>query len=285
MSNAYDDRRAPVVPFASEPAGGSGRVDAFPPPPAQVLDGVELPAALFTGDPRLQAAFVRLAPSEASFFVARPAAEVIRVCAELTGVESRLRAMSDRYHDTAGGSLFARGVSARLRHYTRHTRPLAFEVIAVSMHGVRDEGGLRARTNEVLVQTFGRTTEEDYARILAQYRHAGLVPVAEVRKTRTAFDLHPFVIESAGGAVAAGADHRGIGDARGEASTTDIGLRVLVDELHGRPFPEPTIVEVEFDPRHRARAHALLVRVGEALGPVVREKARNKIAYLLEGAR
>lgn len=283
MSNAYDDRRASVVSTPSESAGAIGRAEFFPPPPARTLDGVELPAALFTGDPRLEGAFVRLAPSEASFFVARPADEVVRVCAALTGVESRLRSMSDRYYDLPDRALFARGVSARLRHYTRHTRPLAFEVIAVSMRGLRDAGGLRARTNEVLVQTFVRNAEDDYACLEAQYRRAGLVPVAEVRKTRTAFDLHPFVIESTEGAVASGADHGGIGEARGETRATDIGLRVLVDELHDRPFPESTIVEVEFDRRHEHEAAEVVGRLRAGLDPWLRDKERNKITYLLSG--
>jgi hypothetical protein len=81
------------------------------------------------------------------------------------------------------------------------------------------------------------------------------------------------------------ADVRGVRTADGDLVAVDTGLKLLVDAVHGGLFAEPTIVEAEFGAQHRELAHALLRRVGEALGPGVRGKARNKISYLLEGDR
>jgi adenylate cyclase class IV len=280
MSSAYDDRRAPMVPVSSGSAGGSVRAPVSPSSSVQTLDGVELPAAVFTSDPRLKAAFMRLAPSEVAFFVARPAAEVVRICAALTGVAPQVRAMRDRYFDTADRRLFARGVSVRLRHYTRHTRPLTFEVIAVSWRGARGEGPLYARTNRVLVQTFERSDAPAMAALLAQYRRAGLVEVMRIKKRRTGFELLPVLAECEERGSLAGVDARPI-ERLDALRVTDQGLRVLVDELHGVPFPEPTIVEVEYDQAHAGAAARLVEQLRSALGPdCLRPKELNKIAYL-----
>ena len=266
----------PVDPISP----GPGTPPADPAP----FNGVSLPAALFSHDPALESALIRISPTEISYFTEVSAAEVLRVCGGLArGAEARRRVLRDRYFDTSDGRLSKRGVSVRLRQYTVHSRPIVFEVIAISWAGVRALGPLKARTNQVLVQTFEENGPEDHAAMLAQYARAGFVRVAEVGKTRTGWDLHPVIEEVAGGILAAGMDHRGLGGARGEIRVHDLGLKLLVDELQDPVFPERTIIEIEYGLRHEAEAAEVAGRLHAALGGALREKERNKIAYLLAG--
>jgi hypothetical protein len=261
-----------------------GRPSGEPEHPPETLDGVEIPGALFTHDPALQTAFTRISPTEVSYFTTLPAAEVIRVCREIAGGgEPKRKVLRDEYYDTAAGELSKRGVSVRLRRYTVHTRPLAFEVLAIAWGNVKPRGPLGARTNQVLVQTFARNGPEHYRALAEQYARAGYGVVAEVGKTRVGWDLQPVVFELSSGDVAIGMDHRGIDGERGELRVTDLGLKLLVDELHDPVFPERTIIEVEYGPAHEAQAVEVVARLRAAFGAALRDKARNKIAYLLAG--
>jgi adenylate cyclase class IV len=263
-------------------SGGEGAGDNGHPP--MELAGVEIPGGFFSADPRLETAFIGISPTEIAYFTPRPADEVLAACAEIAGgAEPRRRIQRDHYFDTAGGSLSRQGASVRLRHYALHTRPLAFEVIAVSWRGARSHGPLKARTNHVLVQSFERNDEADYAAMLGQYERAGFRRLAEVGKTRTAFDVRPILYDLEGGTFAAGLDHRGLDGVRGWLRIHDLGVKVLVDELHEPAFGERTIVEVEYDRRHAAQAAEVAARIRAALGPGARAKERNKIAYLLAG--
>lgn len=263
----------PFDPPAAPPAG-----------PPKEFDGEVLPGELFSGDPALEHAWVRISPTEASFFVDRPADEVVELCRGIAGhVRPNRRVMHDRYFDLPDGSLFARGVSVRLREYAEHTRPLAFEIIAISWRGMNVEGPLDAHTNRVLVQTFERNGPEDLAAMRRQYAAAGFVPTAELGKSRTAFDLRPILEKDGTGIVRPGLDNVGLLGARGDLRVLDLGLKLLVDHIHQPAFSEPTIVEVEYGKEHEAQAAEVVARLRDALGPDLRPKERNKIAYLLAG--
>ena len=249
--------------------------------PEVELDGVFLPGEVLSDDPSLGPATFRSAPVEVSYFVAHPADEVARVCEGLAdGTAPRRTEVVDRYFDTPDQALFRQGVSVRLREYLRHTRPVVFEGVAVSWRNVAPGGPLGARANQLLVHTFARNDGADFVRMRERYARAGLVEVARVSKTRTGFDLLPVLAERAGGGAVPAPDVRPVGDL-GALRITDLGLKVVVDELHDAPFAEATIVEVEYDARHEARAVALVARLRAALGPALRPKERNKIAYLL----
>jgi hypothetical protein len=105
--------------------------------------------------------------------------------------------------------------------------------------------------------------------------------VARIAKTRTGFDLLPMTAETVARGTVAGADGRWVsGIARG-LTPVDLGLKVVVDQLHGGPFAQPTVIEVEYDAAHAAEAAAVVERLRAALGPYLHPKERNKISYLL----
>ena len=263
------------------PAGVGSAPAPAPGAPGLVLDGVALPDALFWRGDRLRPLLLRGEPAEIAFFTSLPADEVIGVCAALAGegARPRRREVRDRYVDTPDRELFQRGVSVRLREYLVHTRPLVFEVVAVSLRGTAREPG--GRSNRVLVQTFERSDAEGLRELEAQHAAAGLVEVARVAKTRTSFDIIPMTAETVAHGTVAGADGRWVaGLARG-LTISDLGVKVMVDQLYGDPFAEPTVIEVEYDAAHAARAAAVVERLRAALGTWLRPKERNKISYLL----
>ncbi len=247
----------------------------------------DFPAAVFAPPELVAGVFVHVRTQEVSLFTVLPPDEVAARCAALVpGVEPRVREVEDVYYDTPERALYARRLSVRLRRYPGGRGGPHFEVICIALDVDAGPGALHAeRENTVLVQTFERNGPAEHAALLERYAAAGLVPVATLEKTRTRFELLGVTSHSSAGGVVHGADVHGVRTADGDLVTVDHGLKLLVDHVHGGLFAEPTIVEVEFDTRHRERAHALLRRVGEALGPGVRGKGRNKISYLLEGDR
>jgi hypothetical protein len=250
----------------------------------RALDGVALPPELFAADPALREAFFCSEPVEEAFFTALPAAEAVRVCAALApGVEPRRRVVTDRYVDTPDLALFRQGVSARVREYHLNSRPVRFEVVVLTLDRPAPAVRPVARVNHVLVQTFVRNGADDLEALLARQARAGLVEVARVNKTRTAFDLLPVVTADAAGAAFPGADTL-LMENLASLRVVDLGLKVVVDELHSPGFDEPAIVEVEYDLARAEAGAALVERLRAALGPEVRPKKRNKIAYLLAGS-
>lgn len=249
----------------------------------RVLNGVELPEALFAHDPALQSAFFCSEPVEEAFFTTLSPAAAVRACARLArGVEPRRRVLTDHYVDTPDRELFRQGISARVREYHVSSRPVRFEVVVIALDRPSPAARPRARVNRVMVQTFVRSDNDALRALLDAHARAGLVPVARVDKTRVAFDVHPVLCETADGAVVAGADARLMEDLA-SLRLVDVGLKVVVDELHGCGFAEPAIVEVEYAAARVAEGAALAERVRAALGPGARAKERNKIAYLLAG--
>ncbi len=260
-----------------------------PPPPRPIcdpraLDGVALPPELFVADPALRGAFFCSEPVEEAFFTDLSAAEAVRVCAALApGVQPRRRVVTDHYVDTPELALFRRSVSARVREYHVSSRPVRFEIVVLTLDRPPPAARPVARVNRVLVQSFVRNGAADLEALLARQAGAGLVEVARVEKSRTAFDLFPVVAHGPGGEAVAGVDTRLVEDLA-SLRVTDLGLRVMVDELHGAGFDEPAIVEVEYDAARAEAGAALVERLRAALGPGARPKARNKIAYLLAGS-
>lgn len=250
----------------------------------RVLDGVALPEALFARDPALKSAFFCSEPVEEAFFTPLPAAEAVRICAGLApGVEPRTRVLTDHYVDTPDLALFRRGVSARVREYHRNSRPVAFEVLVLALHRPAPASRPMARVNPVLVQTFVRNDAAGLRALLEEQARAGLVEVARVDKTRVSFDILPIVTETGDGrGRVSGADARLV-EELASLRIVDLGVKIVVDELRGRDFGEPTIVEVEYDAARVAEGAAWAERVRAALGPGVRPKRLNKIAYLLAG--
>lgn len=249
----------------------------------RVLDGVELPEALFAHDPALQSAFFCSEPVEEAFFTTLSPAAAVRACARLArGVEPRRRVLTDHYVDTPDRALFRRGISARVREYHLNSRPVRFEVVVIALDRPSPAARPRARVNRVMVQTFVRSDNDALRALLDAHARAGLVRVARVDKTRVAFDVHPVVTETDGVERVAGADVRLL-EELGSMRVVDLGLKIVVDELHGGSFAEPAIVEVEYDAARVMEGAALAERVRAALGPGARAKERNKIAYLLAG--
>jgi hypothetical protein len=250
----------------------------------RALDGVALPPELFVADPALRGEFFCSEPVEEAFFTALPAAEAVRVCAALApGVEPRRRVVTDRYVDTPELALFHRGISARVREYHLNTRPVYFEVVVLALDRPAPLVRPAARVNRVLVQTFVRNDAAGLEALLARQARAGLVEVARVDKTRTAFDILPVVGATVGGVAFHGADTRLVEDLA-SLRIVDLGVKVVVDEFHGAGFDEPAIVEVEYDLARAEEGAALVERLRAALGAEIRPKARNKIAYLLAGS-
>ena len=64
----------------------------------------------------------------------------------------------------------------------------------------------------------------------------------------------------------------------------DFGIKVDVDDLRESPFPEPSIVEVEYDPGREAGAAPIVAHLRAALAGRLRPKELNKIAYVLGGS-
>lgn len=255
-----------------------------PASPPVALAGVELPDTLFAPPSLVPGVMVRGFPHEVSVFTSLPIGQVLQVGAEVSGQEPSQRRIRDTYYDTEDRTLFRRGISARLRQYLHPVRPIHFELVCVALDGRRPEGALAGeRENAVLVQSFERNTAQDLAAMEARYAAAGLRPVAWVEKERTRFQLHPLVADTQAGSQVAAADVHGVRTAAGDLAVIDEGLRLYVDHLKDDLFPEAIIIEVEFDPRRRAEAGALIRRLRRALGPSVREKRTNKIVYLLGG--
>jgi hypothetical protein len=259
-----------------------------PPPPhsicdPRVLDGVALPPELFAADAGLRDAFFCSEPVEEAFFTRLTPEEAVRACAALApGVEPRRRVVTDRYVDTPELALFRRGVSARVREYHVSARPVRFEVIVLTLDQPAPAARPQARVNHVLVQSFVRNDAADLQALLARQARAGLVEVARVEKTRTAFDIVPILSVNAHGESVPGVDSRFVGELA-SLRVVDLGLKVVVDELRGAGLDEGAMVEVEYDGTRVEAGAALVERLRAALGPGVRPKARNKIVYLLAG--
>jgi hypothetical protein len=74
---------------------------------------------------------------------------------------------------------------------------------------------------------------------------------------------------------------RGIGSARGALQVLDFGLKVEVDDLRDSPFPEPAIIEVDYDTAHDDRARPIAGAIRTALEPRLRDKTTSKLEYVL----
>lgn len=255
---------------------------------ARTLDGVAIPDVFFADAPHLKELWVHVPPVEISFFSGASPAETLAVCAAvaneaLPGVKPGYRVVRDHYFDTPDLSLFRQGISVRAREYQVNPRPAAFEVIVCSWREPVVDAPPEARGNHVLVQSFERSEHADFEALMERYAAAGLRKTASIGKSRTVFILHPGLSSTDTGEPVTASDTRLLVGIR-EIVTSDVGLRVIVDEMHDSPFPERSLVEIEFGPPHAAGGVALAARVRALLGARLREKALNKIAYLMEAA-
>lgn len=243
------------------------------------VNGTSIPGALLVPDAWLPSLFVRIGPVEVSWFAQVPVARAVEVCRDVTGLEPRVRHVVDRYFDTPGLALFRRQTSVRLRHYLDPPREIAWEIIAVGWGG-RVAGG---RKVDGFVQTFARNAAADIPRVLERYRAHGFEQVACVEKVRYAFEVRPVQSTDALGKRLHAPEWRGVGGAAGWLEVNDFGIKVDVDDLRGLPFPEPSVIEVEYDPTRQAEAAPIAGRIGAALPGRLREKESNKIVHLLNG--
>lgn len=270
----------PGLPAAeTEPTAGSMGAAPIVRMTARV-NGTPLPQGLLVPDAWRPSLFVRLSLAEVSWFAGVPVARAVQVCNEVAEVgPNRVRRVVDRYFDTPDRALFGRRVSVRLRHYVDPPREIAYEIIAVGW-GAHAAGG---RLVDGFVQTFQHNTADDIPRLLERYREHGFVQVACFDKTRYSWELVPTQSSDATGKRLRSAERTGVAGARGWLKVLDFGIKVDVDDLHGSPFPEPSIVEVEYDPAHHARAAPVVARIRAKLAGELREKEFNKIAHLLSG--
>jgi adenylate cyclase class IV len=243
------------------------------------VNGLPVPEALLAPDAWLPSLFVRVGPVEVSWFAQVPVERAVEVCREVTGLEPRVRHVVDRYFDTPGRALFRRQASVRLRHYVHPPREIAWEIIAVGWGG-REAGG---RKVDGFVQTFARNDAADIPRVLERYRAHGYEQVACVDKTRYAFEVRPVHSTDAGGRRLHAPERRGVQGATGWLEVNDFGIKVDVDDLRGSPFPEPSIIEVEYDPTRQAEAAPIAGRIRAALPGRLREKELSKIVHILGG--
>lgn len=269
--NDYD-RGHPPAHDPDTPAGAPpiGRVSAR-------VNGATLPQALLVPDAWRTSLFVRLSLAEVSWFARVPVRRAVEVCSAATGLEPRVRRVVDRYFDTAGRALFGRRVSVRLRQHVEPRREIAYEIIAVGW-GAHAAGG---RLVDGFVQTFHRNDPGEIPRLLERFRSHGYEQVARFEKTRYTWEVVPTQSSDANGRRLSSAERTGVVGAQGWLRVIDYGMKVDVDELHGSPFPEPSIVEVEYDPSRRVAAAPLVERIRGALRGELREKEFNKIAHLL----
>jgi hypothetical protein len=243
-----------------------------------VVNGIALPDALLVPDDWLPSLFVSVSPVEVSWFAGVPVARAVAVCAAVTGVRPHVRRVVDRYFDTPERDLFRRRVSVRLRQHVHPRREVAFEIIATGWA----ERASRRRVSG-FVQTFGRNDDADIPRVLERYAAAGYEQVARFDKERHTFSLLPGRSMDASGTEVVAGELKGAGRAHGWLQVLDFGLKVEVDRLRRSPFPEPAIIEVDYDSAHEERAAPLAAAIRAALGPRLREKTTSKLAYLLGG--
>jgi CYTH domain len=243
------------------------------------VNGTELPEGLLVPDSWLPSLFVRVSPVEVSWFAGVPVERAVEVCREATGVEPRVRRVVDRYFDTPGRSLFGRRVSVRLRHYVDPPREIAYEIIAVGWGG-REAGGRRV---DGFVQTFTRNDAADIPRLLERYRAHGFEQVACFDKVRHTFEVRAVQSTDATGRRLHAPERTGVTGASGWLKVDDFGIKVDVDDLRASPFPEPSIIEVEYDPTRQAEAAPVTARIRDALPGLLRDKEFNKIVHLLSG--
>ena len=244
------------------------------------VNGFRLPDALLVPEEWCPGFFVRVELVELSWFAAVPVAEAVAACRAATGVEPRSRRVVDRYFDTPDRALYRRRISVRLRHYVHPPRNVAYEVIAVGWGGP-EAGGRRVHG---FVQTFAENTADDLPRIVERYRSGGFEEVACFDKTRHAFEVLPTVSVDAHGMPLVAPDRTGVAGARDFIRSLDFGIKVDVDDLRESPFPEPSIVEVEYDPGREAGAAPIVAHLRAALAGRLRPKELNKIAYVLGGS-
>ena len=241
-----------------------------------VVNGIAVPDALLVPDEWLSSFFVSISPLEVSWFADVSVARAVEVCAGVTGVQPQVRRVVDRYFDTPARDLFRRRVSVRIRRHASPRRGLAFEIIAVGWA----ERASRRRVSG-FVQTFGQNDAADIPRLLERYAAAGYEQVACFEKTRYTFPIVPgHSVDATGKDVVAG-ELKGVAGAQGYLQVLDFGLKVEVDDLRRSPFRERTIIEVDYDTSHEARAEPVADGIRSALGPRLREKTTSKLALLL----
>lgn len=272
--SVFDTGRAPDP---DEPAGAAGAAPVTR--GTARVNGTAVPPGLLVPDAWLASLFVRVSPAEVSWFARVPVADAVAVCRAATGVEPRVREVVDRYFDTPDRALFRRRVSVRLRHYAHPPREIAYEVIAVGWGG-HAAGG---RLVDGFVQTFERNTAADIPRILERYAAHGFEQVACFEKTRYTFEVATAHSADARGKRLVAPERTGVEGARGWLKVIDFGIKVDVDDLHDSPFPEPSIIEVEYDPARQAEAAPIADHIRAAFPGLLREKEFNKIAHLLGG--
>lgn len=240
------------------------------------VNGMAVPDALLVPDAWMPSLFVSISPLEISWFADVPVARAVEVCRAATGVEPRVRRVVDRYFDTPGLDLFRSRVSVRVREHVHPPRDIAFEIIATGWGPARTP-----RQVSGFVQTFQRNGTADLARLLERYAAAGYREVARFEKTRHTFAVIPgHSVDPSGTEVHAG-ELQGVGMATGWLRILDFGVKVEVDDLRGSPFPEPAILEVDYDAAHEARALPLAAAIRAALEPHVRDKTTSKLVYVL----
>ncbi|MBV9107980.1 MAG: hypothetical protein JO306_01070 [Gemmatimonadetes bacterium] len=242
------------------------------------VNGMAVPDALLVPDAWMPSLFVRISPLEVSWFADVPVPRAVEVCRAATGVEPRVRRVVDRYFDSPGLELFHNRVSLRVREHVHPPRAIAFEIIATGW-------GPAAIPRQVsgFVQTFQRNGAEDMARLLERYAAAGYREVARFEKTRHTFAVIPGHSVDASGVEVRSGELRGIGTATGFLRVLDFGVKVEVDDLRDSPFPEPAILEVDYDAAHEARTLPLAAAIRAALEPHVRDKTTSKLVYVLGG--
>ncbi len=240
------------------------------------VNGMALPDALLVPDEWMPSLFVGISPEEISWFAAVPVARAVEVCRVATGIEPRVRRVVDRYFDTPDRALLRRRVSVRVRQHVHPRREIAFEIIATGW----GEPSVPRRVSGY-VQTFERNRESDLARLLARYADAGYEQVACFDKVRHTFPVLPGHSMDARGTHVPSGELNGVGSARGFLRVVDFGVKVEVDELRHSPFPEPAIVEVDYDSAHADRVAPIVERIRAALGPALRDKTTSKLALLL----
>lgn len=216
-------------------------------------------------------------PIEFSFFYNGTYDNLVVAVKKVTSIRPYNYTAADIYFDTTDHSLFKHNLSVRLRQIDNPTD--RYFILMVTLKPGAKESATGAKETVYVQEVLEDTYPMD--QLIESYTSHGLIQVAKVSKTRTAFVLKQLSFKESAGKEKVS---QGFPNIKGNWESKDYGLRILIDQFEEPVNDYRIAIEIEFGDRTKEAALNLRQKLLDLLGNELVSKG-SKIEYFQPGPK